>query len=100
MSLIAPIYPAWALVPVLGLHLVLGFALGLVYFILVWGSARRFAAGGRAGVSILLVFGRLAVLASVLIVTSLEGAGPLLATALGLLVARPMVMRRHREATA
>jgi hypothetical protein len=98
MSLTAHIAPNWATLPTLALHLGLGFGLGLLYFNLVWGSARQFAAGGRTATSILLVFGRLAVLGIVLVLTSLEGAGPLLATALGLLLARPVVMRRHREA--
>lgn len=97
MSLI-PHAPAAAALPLLGVHLVLGFGLGLVYFNLVWGSARQFAAGEQTLIAVLLVLGRLALLAAVLVVTSLEGAGPLLATALGLLIARPMVMRRHREA--
>lgn len=83
---------------VLAVHLALGFGLGWVYFNLVWGSARQFAAGGRTALSILLILARIGALAAVLVIASLEGAGPLLATALGLVTARPIVMRRHREA--
>lgn len=83
---------------VIAVHLAVGFGLGLIYFNLVWGSARQFAAGGRTALSILLVLARIGALASVMVFASLEGAGPLLATASGLLAARPIAMRRHREA--
>lgn len=135
MSLIPPHgLPAWPTPAILAVHLGVGLALGMIYFNLVWASARQLAnqpcvlrearsrgrlrmtrlldgkdirhgeEGATAGVSnhapiaphaLLAILGRLAVLGGVLVLTSLEGAGPLLATALGLLIARPIVMRRR-----
>jgi F1F0 ATPase subunit 2 len=74
-----------------------GIGLGIVYFNAVWWNARLFAMGGRASTTIVLIIGRLVLLGGLLALTSLEGALPLLAMALGVLVARPMVMRGHRE---
>jgi F1F0 ATPase subunit 2 len=89
--------PAWAMVFSLGMHLAAGIGLGIVYFNAVWWNARLFAMGGRASTTIVLIIGRLVLLGGLLALTSLEGALPLLAMALGVLVARPVVMRGHRE---
>ena len=48
--------------------------------------------------TIALMVGRFALLGGLLTLASLEGALPLLMTALGLLIARPVVMREVREA--
>ena len=90
--------PAWAVLPDLLAHLAAGILLGAVYFLGVWHSARRLADGAPAMPTILLIAGRFVLLGGLLTLASLEGALPLLAAALGVLVARPLVMRRVREA--
>jgi F1F0 ATPase subunit 2 len=89
--------PAWAMAFSLAVHLLAGIGLGIAYFNAVWWNARLFALGGRASTAIALIVGRLVFLGGLLALASLEGALPLLAMALGVLVARPMVLRRHRE---
>ena len=78
----------------LAAYLVAGILLGLLYFGGLWWNARLFAAGGHVATSILLIVGRIALLGGLLTLASLEGAGPLLVMALGVLIARAMVMRR------
>ena len=90
--------PVWAMAVSLAAHLVAGIGLGIAYFSAVWWNARLFALGGRASTTIALVIGRLVLLGSFLALASLEGAMPFLAMALGILIARPMVIRSHREA--
>jgi len=90
--------PAWAIILSLTAHLVAGIGLGVVYFDAVWRSARLFALGGNVRTTVALIIGRLVLLGGLLFLASLEGAAPLLAMALGVLIARPMVMRRHSEA--
>lgn len=80
-------------------HLAAGFGFGLLYFQGVWWSARMFATGGQIAMTVALTLARFALLGGLLTMASLEGAPPLLAMALGVLIARPMVMRRVREAT-
>lgn len=89
---------AWAMVLSLVLHLAAGFGLGLLYFRGVWWNVRLFASGGRVVTAIALGLGRFILLGGLLALAALEGALPLLAMALGVLVARPLVMRRVREA--
>ncbi len=74
--------------------LAVGIAAGLLYFRSVWWSARRLAGDGRVGATAVLVVGRFALLGALLIFASLRGAPPLLAMALGILVARSLIMRR------
>ena len=69
-------------------------AAGLLYFRSIWWSASRLARRGRASVTAVLIVGRFALLGAVLIFASLQGAPPLLAMALGVLVARPLIMRK------
>ena len=78
----------------LSAHLIAGILLGLVYFRGLWWNARLFTAGGHAPTAILLMVGRIALLGGLLTLASLEGAAPLLAMALGVLIARALVMRR------
>lgn len=85
---------AWAGMLFLTAHVAVGFALGLIYFRGVWWHARLFAEGTWTAAKIMLVLGRFLLLTSVLALTSLEGALPLLLTSLGVLIARPIVMRR------
>jgi F1F0 ATPase subunit 2 len=92
------ILPPWALYLSLAAHLAAGIALGVFYFRSLWWNARRFAGGGRAITVVALMIGRFALLGGLLTLASLEGALPLLMMALGVLIARPVVMRRVREA--
>jgi F1F0 ATPase subunit 2 len=91
--------PAWAMLLSFPAHLAAGIALGLLYFHGLWRNACRFAGGGRWTTTIALMIGRFALLGGLLTLASLEGALPLLAMALGILIARSVVMRRVREAT-
>jgi hypothetical protein len=75
-------------------YLAVGIAAGLLYFRSVWWNASRLARGGRVSVTIALVMARFALLGALLTFASLQGAPPLLAMALGILVARPLIMRR------
>jgi F1F0 ATPase subunit 2 len=90
--------PVWGMAVSLAIHLAAGIGLGIAYFSAVWWNARLFALGGRASTTIALTIGRLVVLGGLLALASLEGALPLLAMALGVLIARPLVMRRHMVA--
>ncbi len=77
----------------LGAHVAAGFALGVVYFLAIWRSARLIGEGGRAISVISLAMARIALLGSALTLASLEGAPRLMAMALGALVARAAVLR-------
>jgi hypothetical protein len=70
-----------------------GIALGAVYFAGVRWSAELLAAGRGPGLAVTLTVGRFALLACVLTLVSLHGAGPLLAMTLGLLFARTAMLR-------
>ena len=78
----------------LAAHLAAGLALGVVYFLALWRSARLFAEGGRAIPALSLTAARIALLGGGLVVASFEGATPLMATALGALIARALVVRK------
>ncbi len=95
MSLSFDTLPAWAMAASLAAHLAAGMALGAVYFNAVWWNASLLAHGGRVRIAVGLIVGRLALLGGLLALASLEGALPLLAMALGVLIARPVIMRRH-----
>ncbi len=75
------------------LHFALGGALGTLYFRAIWRSARLFSEDGRPAAAIGLLGGRILVMGGVLLLTSLEGAQPLLAAALGFLTARFVIVR-------
>ena len=77
--------------------LVAGLGAGAAYFSSIWWSARRFADGGRVTTTIAISLLRLAALGGLLALASFRGAGPLLAMALGVVLARFGVMRRLRE---
>jgi hypothetical protein len=90
--------PAWAIMLSLTAHLAAGIGIGVLYFNAVWWSARMFARRGPLGANMILIVGRLSVLGALLAGASREGAGPLLAMAIGVLVTRPLVIRGRREA--
>lgn len=73
-----------------------GAAVGLVYFRMVRQSADLLLSGRRGGplLGLALALLRLACVGGALFVAAMQGAGPLLAAALGLLIGRFGVMRR------
>jgi F1F0 ATPase subunit 2 len=90
--------PAWAMFLSLAAHLAAGTVLGCLYFHGLWRNACWFVEGGRRTTTIALAIGRFALLGGLLTLASREGAPPLLVMALGVVVSRPVVMRRAREA--
>ena len=85
---------------VIVLYLTIGTGLGHVYFQTMWRSVRVFA-GETPGKRMLLAMTlRVAILGLVLLLTSLHGAAPLLATALGFTAGRHLVLRRVRGLSA
>ena len=81
---------------ILALWLVGGGLIGLIYFRMVRHSADLMLSGRRGGAlfGVALVLVRMAGLGGVLIIAAMQGAGPLLAAALGLLIGRFAMMRR------
>ena len=85
---------------ILALFLGGGAAVGALYFGSLWWTTRLFEQAGRLRTLLASMVVRFAVLGGVLLAVSLEGAMPLLATALGVLLARAAVLRRVRMAVA
>ena len=78
----------------LAAHLAAGFAVGVVYFLAIWRSANRLAAGASRTFVLAATAGRIALLVGSLTLASREGAPALLTLALGLLIARAFVLRK------
>jgi F1F0 ATPase subunit 2 len=91
--------PSWATFLSLAAHLAAGVIVGALYFRSLWWNARRFTAGDRTATTIAVMIGRFVVLGVVLTLASLEGALPLLLMALGVVIARFIVIRQIREIT-
>ena len=70
-----------------------GLAAGTLHFALLRWNASLYGRPGRIGGAVALQLLRLAVLGCVLALIARQGALPLLLAALGVLVARPIVMR-------
>ena len=78
-------------------YLLLGLTVGVAYFAAMWRSAELFAAGKRVGLAIGLVVGRLSLILAILAPIAIRGGAlPLLVTALGIVIARAIAMRRVR----
>ena len=92
------VLPTWVGLLGLAAHLGVGFGLGIFYFRTLWWSASRFTGRGSLVATIALMIGRFVFIGGVLTLASLEGALPLLTMALGVLIARFVVMNRVREA--
>lgn len=92
-----PIDAAFALLsePLTGalFGLAVGALLGLVHFGALWWNTRLYTQGGAA-LALAVQLGRFALLGLVLAGLAKLGALPLLAGALGLLLVRPLVVRR------
>ncbi len=86
----------WPVILVLAAHFAAGIGLGACYFGGLWWNACLLASGTRLAAAIGLIIGRFVLLAGCLTLASLEGALPLLLMALGVVLARPLVMRRVR----
>lgn len=82
----------------LAAHLVVGFGLGWLYFYGLWRNARMFASGAAIGKVIALSVGRFLLLGAVLVPVALDGALPLLVTALGIFIARFVSVREVKAA--
>jgi F1F0 ATPase subunit 2 len=74
--------------------LALGLVAGTLHFSLLRWNTIFYARPGRIGMGAALQLARLAVLAALLTMVARQGALPLLLTALGVLIARPIVVRR------
>lgn len=83
--------------PAFLIYLGAGVGLGLLYFHGLWWNICQFAGGGRALTLLFLAIGRFLLLGAALLLVSLAGALPLLATALGVLIARAATLRRVRR---
>jgi F1F0 ATPase subunit 2 len=91
--------PAWVTCFSLAAHLAAGIVIGVLYFRSLWWNTRRSTSGGHVSTTIAVMVGRFAILGVILTLASLEGALPLLLMALGVVIARPVVMRRIGEIT-
>jgi hypothetical protein len=89
-------FPSW-IAPLALAHFAIGVVLGLAYFRSLWWSAQLLAAGAPTRTAAWMA-GRLTLLACVLALTSFEGATALLATGLGVMAGRAIVLRRVRQA--
>lgn len=87
-------WPAWTL----ALNLAAGFGLGTAYFNNLRWTSDRLATGRGAAVTVAVILGRFVLLGGALMLASWQGALPLLLTALGVFIARAVVMRRNRMA--
>jgi hypothetical protein len=85
---------------ILALWLAGGLALGVGYFLMVRRSADLILSKSRSGpwLGVALVLARLGSLGAVLVLAAMQGAGPLLAASLGLVIGRFVVMRALRGA--
>jgi len=92
--------PLWAMGVSLMAHLSAGTWLGGLYFRSLWPITCRFTRGDHVARTIGMMIGRFILLGGILTLVSMEGAPPLLMVALGILIARPVAMRRVREATS
>ena len=77
-------------------YFVAGLLVGRLYFRSLWWNTRRFAAGESAWATVLWMIARLAGLSGLLTLAALEGALPLLLSALGVFAGRAVVLRRIR----
>jgi len=91
--------PDWSVALYLVGYLTAGFGLGMLYFHALRRSADLLATGGRAWTAAALTLGRLALAGAMLTFAGMQGAAPLLAMALGFLIARSCIMRRALKAT-
>ena len=75
-----------------------GLVLGTAYFRTGRWTTDRFVSGRATSTIAAMIVARFALLAAILTLISLAGAMPLLATALGILIARTAILRGARAA--
>jgi hypothetical protein len=75
------------------IFLALGFTAGTLFFALLRWNTSLYMQGGSVALALILQAVRIAAVGGLLMLTALHGALPLLLTALGLVVARPVVLR-------
>jgi N-ATPase, AtpR subunit len=80
-------------IPAAMLFLSLGLAAGALFFALLRWNTSLYLHGGNVTVALTVQVVRIAGLGSLLFLTASHGALPLLMTALGLLIVRPIVLR-------
>ncbi len=73
--------------------LLVGLAVGALFFVLLRWNTMLYTRGGSLALALCIQCARTAVLGCVFVSTARYGALPLLLTALGLLIARPVVLR-------
>jgi F1F0 ATPase subunit 2 len=89
--------PLWAMGVSLAIHLAIGLGCGVLYFQSLWWNAQRLIGNGGLASTVAISAGRLLLMGAVLLLIVREGAPPLLATAVGIMIARPIVTRRARR---
>jgi F1F0 ATPase subunit 2 len=89
--------PVSAMLACLAAHLAAGIGLGALYFRGLWWNVRLLIRGGGAAGGVAVMVSRFVLMGALALFASLEGAPPLLALALGVLIARSAVMRRIGE---
>jgi len=77
-----------------------GLLLGGLFFLGLWRSARNLLEGGSVLATSALTIGRFVGLGALLFLASLRGAGPLLETTIGVMIARFLILRRLHEAAS
>ena len=85
--------PAVALLLILAAHLAAGAGVGVLFFRGLWWNTRLMVGGGPVSTALALMLGRFLLLSGLLTLAALEGAAPLLVTALGVFVGRFFVLR-------
>lgn len=74
-------------------YFVAGLIAGAIYFALLRWNVTLYASGNRTRLAVGLQMVRLALLACALAGVAVQGGEPLLVSALGVLLARPLIMR-------
>jgi hypothetical protein len=90
------VFHGWPAFASLAAHLGWGLLLGGAFFLCLWRNAQLLAAGGSPVKTSALMIGRYFMLTALLVVASLQGAGALLATAGGVMIARTLILWRLR----
>ncbi len=92
LHLLQGLPPGW-LPLVLVAHLGAGAGAGVVFFRSLLWNTRLIVGGGRVSTALALTLSRFLLMGGLLMLAALEGAAPLLATALGIFIGRFYVLR-------
>jgi hypothetical protein len=80
-------------IPEAAIFLTFGFTAGMLFFALLRWNTSLYMRGGSVALALALQTARITAVGGLLILTALYGALPLLLTALGLVIARPVALR-------